>query len=596
MREFFDQAAQSNNPLAWTIPARWRESVERQRALDRSDFPLSEGDQQLSLDALIEAASALDPQPLVNPGDSFEDYFAQFPRGIQSSASCPESEHFESPATFREYTTFNDELMSRETPRSPKIALAEDITDYSFYLERFHNSNLLQFRQSVDEVHDHEQRNWNFYPLEQSDGIPTTSFRDWLRLHDAFCADLEQCSLQSQHNWSLLVNDYGEYLKQYATEEDVSKFTKQRESIFIHQREMLEHATEDLENFDEFEKCFPEEQPVEEMPETFAAWVSQQTHSGPPLPADEQLRRDIENYEHVYLSQGSFPARYLLEFRGTIARIRQNEVEGFVYTPLAIAGQSRMTLQEFVAQGGAIEPSPGFSNTPQNNWDLYLLALRCYETYLAHPQHIAHWWRARDRWAESDRRELQGLSRDPLGEILEAMFSDLVIVEAAITHARDLIAWNSRSMTPAHRQQITESIMEFEMTAEFIEQSIELRATLTEIQRAEIELILSDARTLLWEFIDAVRRGVVYEAEVPTPTPFCAQQASSRGQREETPESDFDIQDHNDLILAMQQEADEEDNASIVMGGNRDEEITDEDTDWYPETPTNDTQDDEEFY
>jgi hypothetical protein len=289
----------------------------------------------------------------------------------------------------------------------------------------------------------------------------------------------------------LLLRDCTEYLRVHATEEDVSNFLNVREDLTAQIRGFLEAQTQSLSLTEEFEE-FKKEEPTEEIPQTFAVWSSERPSQA--LSAVDRFRLDVEEYES-YLGQG-FHARYLLEFRDTIARIRQHEVENFTYTPT-----TGMSLHDFMLDAQAVEADPVFSIS-ESSWDLHLL--RCYEAYLSTPEHIAHFRHARNSWAESDYRELQGLDRDPFSENLRAMQNDVTHVQDAIAHARTLIEGSGRYMTLEQRERLRDSIADLERVESFMRAHIELRAFPTEFQREDIGLTIYEARETWRESVRAV--------------------------------------------------------------------------------------------
>lgn len=381
----------------------------------------------------------------------------------------------------------------------------------------------------------------------------------------------------------MLIEDYSEYPRDHGTEDDVDRFANQRYNVLQSRRQIL-NDTKPGELFDEFEGLVQEEEKVEDIPDTFVDWRGQR----PPeeeLPEDEQMGRDIEEYEHVYLRQNSFPARHLLEFRDTVTQIRQREMNNLSYQALRIQGQARMSFREFVPQQlPLLEPLP-LDLSYRRHWDRFLMLLGRYETYLEHPDHVAHFRHIRAQWADADRRELTGLPRDPFDEISEVLDQSLRVTRGGLQNLRKLIVVNLRNMTPAQRDQIKDSIAELEPIVEDIESHVARRRVpwQDEEQRNINTEILPDAQTIFRETIEALMSASASQTHPPPPTPT---QSPPCRERERTPASETSHFDDDDRMIELIRELEgdrsdaDDDDTSTMFADDRDEEMSDMGDNW----------------
>ena len=387
------------------------------------------------------------------------------------------------------------------------------------------------------------------------------------------------------------MGDYAEYLREIATEEGLVQFSNERVNICNQIRQFLHTETVLTSNSDR-----EKEVPLQAVPQTFAIWSSEQS-SPEALSAEEHFCRDIEEYEHSYLGQGDFHARYLHEFRDAIARLRQQEIDTFLYTPLIRPGALRMSFVDFmISSRSSMRQDPEFSDH-LSKWDIHCIAIRRYETYLETPEHIAHFHRARNFWAELDRRELQGLPRDPLAETLQSMQRDLDQIQDALTYIRGMMDIDAPYMTHAERERVRDSIAELERAEELIRECILHRGVPTEFQREEIRMTLCDASATTIDTAAAVYNAILNGEHYPlTPPPT---QTSFRTQMEETPASvlsDCDTEYRMIELRAMMEYASEGeyDAPSTVMDDDRGEESSDADSDlWFSDNMSEHTEEEE---
>ena len=565
---FVEQANRSNNPLASTVPQQWADAVQRQRELDRGDFPLSEDLQQLRLDTIRETARVFESPP------------------------PPEAESFEVPVTFLDYTTQNDYLMDRHIPRP----LQEEIDDYSEYLSRFYQSYFFEFRQFHRSIRRNEQQHWDFEPLPNPlGGVPAATFRVWFRHHELFPGDIEQSTIFCPQSWAKIIEEYTQHLRDNGTENDIDEFINQRANVLDHHRQMLEEG-EVSKVLDETEAQISPEL----IPDSFEIWTNQNPIGQNPfgsrdLLVDEQLRQEIERY-NSYLGQGPFHGRYLLEFRDTLQRLSQHDGRNFSFQPLAIEGEHRMSWDDFLQQYNHNETEPEGRETESVTSTTRLNVMSRYETYLAHPEHIENWRGARARWVEGDRRELYGLDRDPFHIVEEYLCDEEVRINRIIIQMTDLLA-TLRNVSSAW-EGVNDGIFELGLVLQFIRSSIEQRAVPSTEQLVTIYPIIERANDVLSDTLRYLQaaQGVhqIEPVQPTTPTSPNTPAPHRRTERLVTPPprrhiraplsetSDFDDDDRMiELVRMLVEDQSDDDDASTVTGDEPVNEMSDPYDDWH---------------
>ena len=142
----------------------------------------------------------------------------------------------------------------------------------------------------------------------------------------------------------------------------------------------------------------------QERLQTFREWTASNIRVFDPEPsADEQLRLDLDAYEHSYLGLTA-DARVLLAFRDLRRRIRDNDIENFdFHTHTDGVLDFRQWLPD------AIDPA--------STWNQSLEHYVLYLDHLGRPGLAMRFERARSRHALGDRRECEGRPReDPNAE------------------------------------------------------------------------------------------------------------------------------------------------------------------------------------
>lgn len=552
-----DQA--SSHPEEAHLLARWQECHRRQAEIDTTGRGFTEEDLQYHLSSI--PGFEIQPSSPVYSDDSIDDDLEQFAEGHESLPSSPEDQD-ENPASFQQWVFLNDQLTKRASPRPADIALSEDITGYVFYLEQdFEEFYAHQFRQFVDEILSREHQKFNFHPSRQPRGItPAAPFRYFASEHS------KQTGHVSHQERSSLWSEYAEYLRDLGAEDDARSFASVREDRTRKIRRYLDEVTQSLEMGEVFEELEYRGVSMEDTPQTFSGFTYR-GDSPRSLTSAEQLQIDIDEHEDRYLGRGNFNSRYPFEFRDAIERLRQQDIANFNHTPLSQPEEARISFKAFLLNRDMInvqilQQDPAFPNV-RNQWDIHQIALRSYGAYLSAPQQQPHFRQARNNWAEWGMRELQGLERDPF-------------------------AGTGRFMAHEQRERLRDSIADLERAEAFMRAYLERHALPTDFQREAIGLMLHGAWEAWRESVRAVNAAIERGEQHPlTPLPA---QTTFRRERKGSIALDISDSDIADREVLMQAE-EEEDDISIVMGDEMDEEMSE--PEWYADIPMHDTRDGE---